>query len=169
MTKLANPCHKLDIINRLSTGESSNQIASDFNVSGQRIRQIKKANRQLIEQKTQELIATLPSIVELAEKDIQIGKDLADKLYMIFTTREGLSKEEHRLTTIMTSYKSQVNKLCADILRAVGIFPSQSVSQMIQNIYNDNRVQTVISEKYQKFLDSMAAQDVDEDIFSFED
>ncbi len=88
---------------------------------------------------------------------------------MIFTTREGLSKEEHRLTTIMTSIKNQVNKLCADILKAVGIFPSQSVNQMIQNIYNDNRIQTVISEKYQKFLYTMAAQDVDEDVYSFED
>ncbi len=44
MTKLANPCTKAEIINRLATNESSNQIANDYNVSGQRIRQIKKEN-----------------------------------------------------------------------------------------------------------------------------
>ena len=44
MGKLANPCAKAEIINRLATNESSNQIAKDYNVSGQRIRQIKKEN-----------------------------------------------------------------------------------------------------------------------------
>ncbi len=40
MGKLANPCAKNDIIDRLSTGESSNQIANDYDVSVQIIRQI---------------------------------------------------------------------------------------------------------------------------------
>ncbi len=47
MTKLANPCTKADIINRLATNESSNQIAKDYNVSGQRIRQMKRKMKTL--------------------------------------------------------------------------------------------------------------------------
>ena len=34
MTKLANPCAKAEIINRLATNESSNQTAKDYNVTG---------------------------------------------------------------------------------------------------------------------------------------
>jgi uncharacterized protein (DUF433 family) len=42
MAKLANPCTKFEIINRLAKNESSNQIAKDYNVTGKRIRQMKK-------------------------------------------------------------------------------------------------------------------------------
>ena len=76
MTKLANPCIKEEIISRLSIGESSNQIASDFNVSGQMIRQIKKENQQLIEQKTQELLQSLPDVVETTKRDLEGAKKI---------------------------------------------------------------------------------------------
>ena len=46
MNKLANPCIKEEIIGRLATGEPSNKIALDYNVSGQRIRQIRRRENQ---------------------------------------------------------------------------------------------------------------------------
>ena len=56
MTKLANPCTKAEIINRLATNESSNQIAKDYSASDQRIRQMKKENEGLINAIAQKLI-----------------------------------------------------------------------------------------------------------------
>ncbi len=75
--KLANPCTKKEIINRLATNESSNQIAKDYDVSGQRIRQIRKENQELIEQKAQELLKNLPNIVETAKHYIDISKRIS--------------------------------------------------------------------------------------------
>ncbi len=75
MTKLANPCTKTEIINRLATNESSNQIAKDYNVSGQRIRQMKKENEDLINAIAQKLIQeNLPDVYETTRLDIQTTK-----------------------------------------------------------------------------------------------
>ncbi len=41
-------------------------------------------------------------------------------------------------------YKTQTNKINSDIYRAIGFYPSQSQSFLIQNICNDNRSQQVI-------------------------
>ncbi|MDR4499254.1 MAG: hypothetical protein MRK02_15250 [Candidatus Scalindua sp.] len=156
VTKLATICTKIDIINRLSTGESSNKIAKDYNVSGQRIRQIKKENQQLIEQKVQELLQFLPDVVETTKIDLEIAKKIS---------LEG-KKDLNTLTPEKLQFKAQTNKISADIYRAIGFYPAQAQSLFIQNIYNDNRKQTVISERYMKFLDSMAEEDRTEDIES---
>jgi hypothetical protein len=72
MTKLANPCTKAEIINRLAKNESSNQIAKDYNVSGQMVRQIKKGNEDLINAIAQKLIQeTLSDVYETIRLDIQ--------------------------------------------------------------------------------------------------
>ncbi len=154
MGKLANPCAKNDIINRLSTGESSNQIANDYDVSGQRIRQIKKENLELIEQKTQELLSNLPDIVETAKHDINISKRISKN---IANSKDHELIDKLKEVKDILQFKQLTNKLSADILRALGIFPAQSPSLVIQNIYQDQRQQTVIPPDYQEFLDFKAA------------
>ncbi len=163
MGKLANPCAKSDIIDRLSTGESSNQIANDYNVSGQRIRQIKKENRELIEQKAQELLKNLPDIVETAKQDIQIAKYISNKLKDKLKLDE-LSKEQLRAVNSKLNFKTLTNNLSADILRLLGIFPAQSPSLFIQNIYNDNQQQTLITPEFQEFLDWKAQKLIDNSV-----
>ncbi len=135
MTKLANHCIKEEIISRIATGEPSRTIAADFNVSGQRIRQIKKENQELIEQKTQELLKSLPDIVETTKMDIETAKKIS------FEAKEDINS----LTPEKLQFKAHTNKVNSDIYRAIGFFPSQSQGLFIQNIYNDNRSQQVIS------------------------
>ena len=153
MTKLADPCTKKDIVNRLSRNESSNQIAKDYDVSGQRIRQIKKENQELIEQKAQELLKNLPDIVETAEHDIKISKRISQN---IANCKDHELIDKLKEIKDILQFKQLTNKLSADILRTVGIFPAQSPSLFIQNIYNDNRTQTVITPEFQQFLDFKA-------------
>lgn len=146
MGKLANPCAKAEIINRLAINESSNQIAKDYNVSGQRIRQIKEENQELIEAKSQELLQNLPDIVETAKLDIQSNKELSKRIKE--SGMKYITKEELQFKTI-------TNKLSADILRSVGVFPAQHPS-FVFNQYNDNRQQEMISPAFQQFLDFQA-------------
>ena len=157
MGKLANPCAKNDIINRLSTGESSNRIANDYDVTGQRIRQIKKENLELIEQKAQELLKNLPDIVETAKHDINISKRISQN---IANSKDHELIDKLKEVKDILQFKQLTNKLSADILRSLGIFPAQSPSLFIQNIYNDNRTQTVVDPAVMKLFSTDIAKNM---------
>lgn len=132
MTKLANPCTKTEIINRLAANESSNQIAKDYNVSGQRIRQIKKENEDLINSIAQKLIQeNLADVYETTRLDIQTTRRIAGKA----------NQDIESVTEKEFEYKKVHNKTNENLLRSVGIFPAQHPS-FVFNQYNDNRIQT---------------------------
>jgi hypothetical protein len=163
--KLANPCAKDDIINRLSTGESSNQIANDYNVSGQRIRQIKKENLELIESKAQELLDNLPNIVETAKEDILLSKDITKILKSEINSYD---EDVQRSVGNKLKFKTITNKLSADILRSVGIFPAQSPSIVFNQFNIDNskhlNVDPVIMKLFSgDFSKSMQVVDMNEE------
>ncbi len=132
MTKLANPCTKAEIINRLAKNESSNQIAKDYNVSGQRIRQMKKENEDLINAIAQKIIQeNLSDIYETIKLDVQTTKKIAEKA----------NEDIESVTEKEFEYKKAHNRTNENLLRAVGIYPAQAPSFMFQqNI--DNRQQT---------------------------
>ena len=143
MTKLANPCTKAEIINRLATNESSNQIAKDYSVSGQRIRQMKKENEGLINAIAQKLIQeNLSDVYETIKLDIQTTKKIAEKA----------NEDIESVTEKEFEYKKAHNRTNENLLRSVGIFPAQHPS-FVFNQYNDNSQQTVISPAFQAFLD----------------
>lgn len=153
--KLPNPStDKPNIINRLATGETCTSISKDYDVTRERINQIKLEEKKAIEKAATKILKALPNIVETTTLDIQTNKELSKAAYI---TGCNLSKEQ-------LTFKTITNKLSADILRMVGIFPSQSPSLFIQNIYQDNRHQTNITPEYQKFLDFnlQNTDDVDE-------
>jgi len=137
MTKLANPCTKAEIINRLATNESSNQIAKDYNVTGQRIRQMKKENEDLINAIAQRLIQeNLPDIYETVRNDVCTMKCISEK-----------AKENvENVTDKEMQYKKYNNRTNENTFRSVGIYPAQHPG-FVFNQYNDNRQQenTVIS------------------------
>jgi hypothetical protein len=137
----------------LSTDESSNRIANDYDVSGQRIRQIRKENLELIEQKAQELLKYLPDIVETAKHDINISKRISKN---IANCKDHELIDKLKEVKDILQFKQLTNKLSADILRALGIFPAQSPSLFIQNIYNDNRQQALITPEFQAFINFQA-------------
>ncbi len=134
MTKLANPCTKAEIINRLATNESSNQIAKDYNVTSQRIRQIKKENQEKINEIASKLVQeNLPDVYETVRNDVQTMKRIAEK------AKEDIEK----VTDKEMQYKKDNNRTNENIFRSVGVYPAQAPSFMFQqNI--DNRQQTQI-------------------------
>ncbi len=155
MTKLANPCTKTEIINRLATNESSNQIAKDYDVSGQRIRQIRKENQEKINEIASKLVQeNLPDVYETVRNDVQTMKGISEK------AKENVEK----VTDREMQYKKDNNRTNENILRSVGIYPAQSPSLVIQNIYGDDNSQHItISPSYQKFLDFQNRNPYDKD------
>ncbi len=154
--KLANPCTKAEIINRLATNESSNQIAKDYDVSGQRIRQIRKENQEKINEIASKLVQeNLPDVYETVRNDVQTMKGISEK------AKESVEK----VTDREMQYKKDNNRTNENILRSVGIYPAQSPSLVIQNIYGDDNSQhiEVISPSYQKFLDFQNSNPYDKD------
>ena len=131
MTKLANPCTKAEIINRLATNESSNQIAKDYNVSGQRIRQMRKENQEKINEIAAKLVQeNLSDIYETVRNDVCTMKRISEK------AKENIEK----VTDKEMQYKKDNNRTNENIFRSVGIFPAQHPSFEF-NQYNDNRIQ----------------------------
>ncbi len=143
MTKLANPCTKAEIINRLAKNESSNQIAKDYNVSVQRIRQMKKENQEKINETTEKIIhENLPDIYETVRNDVCTMKRISEK------AKENIEK----VTDKEMQYKKDNNRTNENIFRSVGIYPPQNPNFMF-NQNNDNRQQDVMSPAFQKFID----------------
>ncbi len=111
------------------------QPVSTCLLDNQRIRQIKKENHELIEQKTQELLQSLPDVVDTTRLDIETAKQIYIEA----------KKDINTLTPEKLQFKTLTNKVNADMFRAIGFYPYQSQSFFIQNIYNDNRSQQAIS------------------------
>jgi CENP-B N-terminal DNA-binding domain len=146
MTKLANPCAKAEIINRLATNESSNQIAKDYNVSSQRIRQIKKENQEKINEIASKLVQeNLSDVYETVRNDVQTMKRIAEK------AKEDIEK----VTDKEMQYKKDNNRTNENIFRSVGIYPAQHPS-FVFNQYNDNRQIEIISPKVLDLFSSHA-------------
>ncbi len=143
MGKLANPCAKDDIINRLSKDESSNQIAKDYNVSGQRIRQIKKENQMLIETKKQELIQSLPKVVDIVKKDLDTNYKISSDL----------NDNYEKATTESIALKNTLDKTNLNLLKIAGIFPTHT------NLLNTGKItinQQNINPTITKFIGASA-------------
>ncbi len=143
MTKLANPCTKAEIINRLAKNESSNQIAKDYNVTGQRIRQMKKENQDLINAIAQKLIQeNLSDVYETVRNDVCTMKLISEK------ANENIEK----VTDKEMQYKKDNNRTNENLLRSVGIYPAQHPC-FVFNQYNDNRQQQQNIEISQRMMD----------------
>ncbi len=159
MTKLANPCTKAEVINRLATNESSNQIAKDYNVTGQRIRQMKKENEEKINEIATKLVQeNLPDIYETVRNDVCTMKRISEK-----------AKEDvEKVTDKEMQYKKDNNRTNENIFRSVGIYPAQAPSFMFQqNI--DNRQQTSIVEPRVMEMFAAHAKTLVEDIYKLDE
>ncbi len=126
--KINAPYQKEEILNRLAVNEPHRSIARDFNVSHPRITQINKENKEVIDQKKQELIKQLPNIVDSVKADIETNNRLSKHISLDFTS----------VDSNLIALKNTLDKTNVNILKIAGIFPSQALLNF--NQYNqDNR------------------------------
>ncbi len=132
-----------DIINRLANNEPGTHIARSYDVDHSNISRIKKANEELIEQKKQELIQALPSVVQTVTKDIKANDKVSSKLH---NSINELTVEQQ------IQLKKQLDRTNENILKVTGILQPQSFIKNQTNIQN-NTNQTKISIEFQEYMD----------------
>lgn len=141
----------------------------------------KEENRKLIEVETTKLLSSLPEIVGQFDKNVALCEKLLDWLNNPTDLYEEVEEEveidgEVVLTKVRKikyptritdtkdaiAFLTQAYKQKSDVLKALGVFPSQNLSMFIQNIYNDNSKQVLNPEVF-KALGSMFDNVNDED------
>ena len=147
------------ITQELAQGTSQRKIEKITGVSQSQISRFKQANIEAIEHETRKFITALPDIVDQTIRDIktsnQVSKVLAGEEFA--EDLNPLLLDSKTMNTFMQlSYKKQ-----ADILRAVGMFPSNSTSIAIQNIFQEGS-QTVISPIVMSALGAHIAQNLED-------
>ena len=127
----------------------------------------KEENRKIIEQETTKLLASLPEIVNQFENNVDISKKLLDWISnpQYETDKDG--NKSLLCPTLITDPKDAIAflngayKQKSDMLKALGVFPSQNLSMFIQNIYEDNRKQVLCPEVLKAFGDMFSTDDED--------
>jgi len=142
-------------------GKSQAEIAKTIGNIGQTgVSRIirKKENRKLIEKETTKLLSSLPEIVNQFEENVELSKTLMN---YISTTGEEENPTKIKEIKDILSFLNLAYKQKSDMLKALGVFPSQNLSMFIQNIYNDNRKQVLSPEVFKAF--GSMFEDNDED------
>ena len=126
----------------VASGKSQLALSKRTGVSQQAISRF--ANRSeiksLIERETGKLYQKLPDMIEEINRDIEtsyrISKSVAGEL-----TKEETKELTERFEGInsMLKFKESIYKVKSDVLKALGVYPSQSPSIFVQNVFSDNK------------------------------
>ena len=119
-SKLDRPPTKVEVIKRLAVGESQSSIAGEIGLHRSQVSRFAKREdiKPFIEREQMKLVEAVPDAVENVKELVREMKNIP-------------SKENKRREL---SYKAS-----QDVLKAVGIMPTQTQAPLVQNIYNDNR------------------------------
>ena len=149
MSKLS-PEDKVIIAKRKATGESQTSIAKDYNVSQAAISKCLSSSEQraLVKSESSKIVAALPDIVGKWLSEIKSSKDLAQHLLSPDSI-----KNETMLESVdeIMSFLRYVQSNEKDLLKSMGIIPSQTLNLNFQQVINDNR-KTVIDTDVLKFM-----------------
>ena len=156
------------ITQELAAGTPQRTISKKTGISQSQISRFKSANKETIEQETAKFIAILPDITEQTIRDIQTSNTISKVLAgeeAVDELSEVLQDPKILNTQLQLSYKKQ-----ADILRAVGVYPSNAPSTFIQNLFQDGS-QAIISPVVLSALGEHITnnlEEADEDIIDLE-
>ena len=95
--------------------------------------------KKLIEEEAQKMIAELPDVMGEMKRDFKTSGQLSK--YLAGETTENSSKLES-ISDIL-SFRRDVYKKQHNILQMVGLYPSQSPSIVVNQMFNDNRTQVL--------------------------
>lgn len=130
-----------NIAREIAGGKKPTELAEDFGVSKATIYHVlkKDRSREIIENETKKLLSLVPSITTQISEDLELSASLQRYLKDPSAVNDTqLVENKDILDYLKLSYKKQ-----QDVMKAVGIFPSNSTNVFIQQIYNDNRKQVL--------------------------
>ncbi len=131
VSPLRSPKAKDTLLNDIAS-KSNGEVAQKYNLTTGRISQIKKANKHIIDQKQQELISLLPSVVDTVKHDVNTNNRLSKHIALDFK----------QATTELIALKNNLDKTNINLLKITGIIQPQSL--ISYNLSQDNRTQTTV-------------------------
>jgi hypothetical protein len=131
-------------------GKSVKQLGEEFALSPQSVSKVlkKPKSREIIESETKKLLGLVPEITEQLAADLKLGTRLTNMMVRPESEPELLADSCFRDTKDVMDFLKLNYKKQQDIMKAMGIFPSNSTNVFIQQIYNDNRKQVLSPEVF---------------------
>ena len=156
------------IISVRSVKESQGDLAKEYGVSQSAISKMlsKKQQRDIVKCEMSKIVAALPDILGAQLDEIKVSHKLLAKylhpelMNANDTSIDGIDNLEDVL-----ALRKLIQSDERELLKSMGILPTQTTNQYIQQIYNDNR-NTAISKDVLRFmgLNYKDGKDIDEDV-----
>ena len=127
-----------------AAGKSNREIANTIGRSPASIsRLINRADsKDIIEREASRILEKLPQIIEMIFRDLDTSNHLSKVLAGEIQESEEKTILEKDITALL-KFRDQTNKTISDILKAMGIYASHSPGLVVQQIYQDNRTQSL--------------------------
>jgi hypothetical protein len=153
---------KDEIIDKLALEIPQRKIASQHNVSQNRISNINKEQKVEVKKRKLALQALAPNILEEFKYDCLTSTELSKHLYR---PKEFPNKTALQNNQEITYHKNSLSKQKIKILENIGIFESQALINYNLSQFNDNRTQTtVISDNVLNMFSNHAESLVDSEV-----
>lgn len=141
----------IQIAKQLASGERPSVIADEWDISPQTISNIRKRQRELIETESARYLESLPDCVGIQKKliksvqdDLEANPHEVDSDGVEILDGDGTPRKRERLDRTNPELFKAGCKAADNVMKSVGLHPSQSISINIQKIYNDHS-QTIIA------------------------
>ena len=126
-----------------AAGKSNREIANTIGRSPASIsRLINRADsKDIIEREASRILEKLPQIIEMIFRDL----DTSNHLSKVLAGEIQVSEEKilEKDITALLKFRDQTNKTISEILKAMGIYASHAPGMVVQQIYQDNRTQSL--------------------------
>ena len=129
-----------------AAGKSNREIANTIGRSPASIsRLINRADsKEIIERATSKLLEKVPQIIEIIHRDLDTANHLSKVLAGEIQSEEKTILEKD--INALLKFRDQTNKTVSEILKAMGIYASHTPGMVVQQIYQDNRTQSLSPE-----------------------
>jgi hypothetical protein len=140
------------VVEEVLKGRKKGEIAKEFGLKQVSTILKKDKSREIIERETRKLLDIVPDITSQLKRDIGLSGKISKFLSNPEEGNSGL--EAFTDNSEMLEFQKLAYKKQQDIMKAAGIFPSNSTNIFVQQIYNDNR-NLVMSPEVFKVLGSL--------------
>lgn len=130
-----------EVVEKLAQGETMRSIAAELDCSPATILNFKRKNQELIQKRAEELIEILPDIIEDTKQKIRTNRKLTQ---YIDNPLENVNTTALKEIPDILQFQKNVEKIQENVLKSVGILPSQSPSFIFNQINQDNSKSVVI-------------------------
>lgn len=120
----------------------------------------RKESREIIEQQTSRLLQLLPDIIDQYKTDFDLSKKLSEILANPGKTPELYKTMLDNVDQII-KFQTLTHKKQTDLLKILGVMPSQAPNVFIQQIYQDNRSQVLDNDVLKLFAGMFKDSDDD--------